>query len=437
MGKRLLLALFTISTLLLILGSALAKSGEIERLSVKVHRQVLSVLSTLSDEDEIRVLVRYPSKPGQRDLDEIVRRKGTIHRTFSRVATVAVKIKKIDLPLLDEDPESSSIEIDLPVKKSLDSSVPAIHADWVRKELGVTGKNIKVAVIDTGVDKGHPCLRGSVVKEKDFTGEGSDDQNGHGTHVASTISCVDKVYEGVAPDALIVNLKALNRQGTGYASDIMAAIEEAIVEKVDVISMSLGGEVSSCDGHDAFSEEVTNAVNAGIPVVVAAGNSGPKSGTINAPGCAEAPITVAACSDAGTIASFSSRGPTADGRSKPDICAPGVNITAADGLTEGFITFSGTSMATPHVAGIIALLKEAKPGLTPGEIKTLLISHTASKTAHENSTGKGFVDAYSLIAEVKGVKGGANMRIPRESTNKPKKKSSKNSKKHLTHLIFE
>ncbi len=428
MAKRLLLAFFIILILLVMPFSAMAKQEPIRTLSVKVHRQVMKVLSTLRDDDELRVLVRYPSKPGQQALDEIVKRKGTVHRTFSRVAAVAVKIRKADLALLDEDPESSSIEIDLPVKKSLDSSVPAIHADRVRKELGVTGKNIKVAVIDTGVDKGHPCLRGSVVAEKDFTGEGPDDQNGHGSHVASIISCVDQHYEGVAPDALIVNLKALNRQGTGYSSDIMAAIEEAIAEKVDVISMSLGGEVENCDGKDAFSEEVTNAVNVGIPVVVAAGNSGPKSGTINAPGCAEAPITVAACTDLGTIASFSSRGPTGDFRSKPDICAPGVNITAADGLTEGFITFSGTSMATPHVAGIIALLKEAKPGLTPDEIKTLLISHVAPKTAHDNSTGKGFVDAYSLVAEVKGKNGDTNIRIPRESTNKSRKKEKKSRK---------
>jgi len=195
-------------------------------------------------------------------------------------------------------------------------------------------------------------------------------------------------YKGVAPGAYLWNVKVLNRYGSGYESWIINGIEYAAYgpdgnpstgDEADIISMSLGG--LGTDGTDPMSQAVNDAVDQGVVVAVAAGNSGSSWYTIESPGVAEKVITVGASTKEDYLAYFSSRGPTIDFRVKPDVIAPGVNIVAprAGGTWMGYpindyyTRASGTSMATPHVAGAAALILEAN-SWTPDDVKNALIS---------------------------------------------------------------
>jgi serine protease AprX len=178
------------------------------------------------------------------------------------------------------------------------------------------------------------------------------------------------------------------------------------------------GTSTSSDGTDSTSLAVNNAYNSGIVVCVAAGNSGPAKYTIGSPGAADKALTVAAMADAGemgyNLAYFSSRGPTADGRTKPDIAAPGYNITAAEAnSTNGYIQHSGTSMATPFTAGTVALILDADSTLTPSQVVST-ITNTAEDWGTANKEidyGFGKLDCYEAIRTAGGFSG-TNITMP-------------------------
>lgn len=256
---------------------------------------------------------------------------------------------------------------------------------------GITGKGIKVAVVDTGVDLDHPGFaKGQILVNlaKSFVdGEAdADDGNGHGTHCAGTIG--SKEY-GVAPDCKIIPVKVLSKSGSGGWTGVMNGVQYAAECGADVMSMSLGGRASA--NGNVVETAVKNAIAAGVVCVIAAGNSGPSAKTIGTPGVVQEAITVGAINNAGTIASFSSRGVTVYNTEKPDIVAPGVNVPSL-WKNGGTNTISGTSMATPHVAGLVALILQAKPGITPAKVKALIMSKAFGK-AEANVYGKGCVDA--------------------------------------------
>jgi len=193
----------------------------------------------------------------------------------------------------------------------------------------------------------------------------------------------------------------LDQDGTGSASDLIEGLDWAVENDVDIVTLSLGAEVDECDGTSSLSEAVDNTVEEGITATVAAGNNGPDSETITAPGCAERGLTVGSSGD-GAISDFSSRGPTADGRVKPDLVAPGERITSLtnnDGESPQFATLSGTSMATPHVAGTVALLL-TEEDLTPAEVKNITTYTAEDLGAEENSQGAGRLDAYASYKEL-------------------------------------
>ncbi|MEU4244776.1 S8 family serine peptidase [Actinoplanes sp. NPDC026619] len=258
---------------------------------------------------------------------------------------------------------------------------------------GNTGEGVDVAVLDTGIDAGHPDLAGQIESSASFVpGEDVTDGHGHGTHVASTIAGTGAasggVERGVAPGADLEIGKVLDNGGAGYDSWIIAGMEWAARDrKAKVISMSLGGEPT--DGTDPLSEAVNElSAETGALFVIAAGNSGPSDTTVGTPGAADAALTVGAVDAADHLADFSSRGPRlVDSALKPEITAPGVDILAARaaGTTMGtpagdyYTTASGTSMATPHVAGAAALLAAQHTGWTGSQLKDALIS-TAKET---------------------------------------------------------
>jgi len=220
------------------------------------------------------------------------------------------------------------------------------------------------------------------------------------------------LFKGVAPGVQLLNGKVLSDYGYGYDSGIIAGIEWAVLSGADVISMSLGGWENICDGNDPLSEAVEKAWDMGTVVVIAAGNSGWWGDeTISTPGCARKVMTVGASSkyaQSEEIASFSSKGPTADGRIKPEILAPGLGIisTRAEGADMGYkytpyyTSASGTSMATPHIAGVAALLKQANTDLTPDELKTYIMNGAEDFKESVFAQGAGLVNAsksYDLL----------------------------------------
>lgn len=292
--------------------------------------------------------------------------------------------------------------LDGKVKATLSDTTTQIGAREVWKG-GNTGEGVDVAVLDTGVDTGHADLTGRIVATKSFVPtEPIDDVNGHGTHVASTIAGTGAASNGsergVAPGARLHIGKALDDTGSGQDSWVVAAMEWAARDqKAKVVSMSLGG--GPTDGTDPLSSAVNSlSAETGALFTIAAGNSS-RNFTIGAPGAADAALTVGAVDSQDTLAGFSSRGPrVGDSAVKPEITAPGVDVLAARSqfsAGEGaYTTMSGTSMATPHVAGVAALLAAAHPDWTGAELKDALAS-TAKPTLQHSpfEAGNGRVDA--------------------------------------------
>ncbi|MGW0936166.1 S8 family serine peptidase [Streptomyces sp. NPDC002666] len=286
------------------------------------------------------------------------------------------------------------------VEAALKDSVPQINAPQAWAE-GYDGKGIKVAVLDTGIDADHPDVKDRILETRSFVpGEEVDDKNGHGTHVASTIAgsgaASDGVNKGVAPAAGLLVGKVLSDGGSGADSGIIEAMEWAKAEGADVVSMSLGSSIPD-DGTDPMSQAV-NALSAdGGPLYVIAAGNAYGSGTIGSPGSADKALTIAAVDKQDGRADFSSMGPLVRSYGlKPDLSAPGVDINAAasqsvPGIEGMYQSMSGTSMATPHVAGAAAIVKERHPDWSGQRIKEALM--TSSKvlpayTPYEQGTGR-------------------------------------------------
>ncbi|MFD7446189.1 S8 family serine peptidase [Streptomyces sp. NPDC059909] len=294
------------------------------------------------------------------------------------------------------------IWLDGKVKAELADSVAQIGAPEAWKS-GDTGQGVDVAVLDTGVDADHPDLAGQVVAATSFDPDDDSpvDDHGHGTHVASTIvgtgAASGGKEKGVAPGARLHVGKVLNDVGSGQFSWILAGMEWAARDRhAKVVSMSLGGDPS--DGTDPLSQAVnTLSAETGALFVIAAGNNGPRI-PVSSPAVADAALAVAAVDSNDRLAAFSSRGPRIDGLVKPEISAPGVGVLAARSQHspgEGsYTTMSGTSMATPHVAGTAALVAAAHPDWTGQQIKDALVS-TAKATPDYSAfdAGGGRVDA--------------------------------------------
>ncbi|MFF6822993.1 S8 family serine peptidase [Streptomyces longwoodensis] len=272
---------------------------------------------------------------------------------------------------------------------------------------GLTGKGVTVAVLDTGVDLGHPDLADRVGVSRSFVeGEEVADRNGHGTHVTSTVggsgAASDGREKGVAPGAALAVGKVLGDQGSGSESQIIAGMEWAAREvRADVVSLSLGTTEPS-DGTDPMARAVdTLSAETGALFVVAAGNTGTPS-SIGSPGAADAALTVGAVDSADRPAPFTSAGPRhGDNALKPDLSAPGVDILAARSrLTDGsgpYTTLSGTSMAAPHVAGVAALLAEQHPDWSGARLKDALMSTSAPLDAPAYTVGAGRVSVPDAI----------------------------------------
>ncbi|WP_328557548.1 S8 family peptidase [Streptomyces sp. NBC_00358] len=276
----------------------------------------------------------------------------------------------------------SKIWLDGRVQARLQDSTAQIGAPAAWKA-GLDGKGVKVAVLDTGADSHHPDLAGRISGAASFVpGESTEDGHGHGTHTASTVggsgAASDGAEKGVAPGADLLIGKVLSNEGSGDDSWVIAGMEWAVDQGAKVVSMSLGGSEPT-DGTDPMSEALDRlSEKSGALFVVAAGNTGMEA-SMSAPGAADDALTVAAVDSEDGLADFSTRGPRyGDYALKPDIAAPGVDILAAkaggSAETGWYQTMSGTSMATPHVAGAAAILAEEHPDWTAPQLKDALMS---------------------------------------------------------------
>jgi subtilisin family serine protease len=261
-----------------------------------------------------------------------------------------------------------------------------------------TGNGVKVAVIDTGIDQDHPDLDANIASCVNFTSCTwrewwytrctCEDGSGHGTHVAGIIAGENNDFGvvGVAPDARIYALKALDSSGSGYLSDVIEALDWAISNHVNLVNMSLAtsSDVAS------FQDAVQRVNGAGIIQVAAGGNSGPGENTVTYPAKYPQVIAVSAIDENNNVPSWSSRGP------EIDLTAPGVSIysTYKGG---GYGTMSGTSMASPHVAGTVALRLEDHPGESPSTIEAILKANTDSLPFGPTLVGTGLVNAFKVI----------------------------------------
>ncbi|MER5362198.1 S8 family serine peptidase [Streptomyces sp. NPDC002785] len=296
--------------------------------------------------------------------------------------------------------------LDRKVQATLDKSTKQIGADlaWAA---GYDGKGTKVAVLDTGVDAEHPDLKGRIAASENFTdSDTTDDRQGHGTHTISTVggtgAASNGKKKGVAPGADLLAGKVLNDSGSGAESWIIAGMQWAVDQKADVVSMSLGSPTpTDCtDPMSVAAEEL--AQNKKTLFVIAAGNSGPTLNTVSSPGCAPSVLTVGAVDRDDSTAQFSSRGPVTGSHTlKPEIAAPGVAISAAAAGGRGvyaYRTMSGTSMATPHVAGAAAMVKQRHPDWTAQQIKAALVASAKSDIPGDvRETGGGRLDVKAAI----------------------------------------
>ncbi|TXS18688.1 S8 family serine peptidase [Streptomyces sp. wa22] len=332
-------------------------------------------------------------------------------RTLESVHGAALKADKDDARTFWSDISRTSkgrspangitkLWLDGKVEAALKDSVPQVNAPQAWAE-GFDGKGTTVAVLDTGIDATHPDVKDRITRSRSFVpGEEVVDENGHGTHVASTIAgsgaASDGVNKGVAPAADLIVGKVLSNEGSGADSGIIEAMEWAKAEGADVVSMSLGSSIPD-DGTDPMAQAVDALSADGGPLFVIAAGNAYGAGTIGSPGSAASALTIAAVDKQDGRAAFSSMGPLVRSYGlKPDLSAPGVDINAAasqsvPGIEGMYQSMSGTSMATPHVAGAAAVLKQRHPEWSGQRLKDALMSSSKllpDHTPYEQGTGR-------------------------------------------------
>ncbi|MEN1968119.1 S8 family peptidase [Lentibacillus sp. N15] len=361
---------------------------------------------------------------GVNDVSMSSRRKLRPLRSISSCST-KLSIHKIER-LLRQSQHIKKIHYDREIKTLLDVASPAVHSNQLR-QAGLTGKDVTIAVVDTGIYE-HEDLKGRITGFKDLVKNKKKpyDDNGHGTHCAGDAagdgSASNGKYQGPAPEANVVGVKVLNKMGAGSLSTVIEGIEWCIqnqsVYDINVLSLSIGSEAQQSAEDDPVVKAVEEAWNNGIVVCVAAGNEGPAKQTISSPGISPKIITVGAVDDKNTVdrsddrvAGFSSRGPTIDGLQKPDLVTPGVNIISLrspgsyldktePGARVGsdYFSLSGTSMATPLCAGVVAQFLQKEANLSPDQVKERFIKACDTIGQPPNVQGNGYLNAAKLLS---------------------------------------
>lgn len=357
---------------------------------------------------------------------EVPERKLSSIKGNSNIALISMDAEVSKLPMYDKILFKNSF---LSVGKNI-----AKHINAKKTVFSTTseGEGVTIAIIDTGISPHYDLIKphNRIVAFKDFLNNSlvPYDDDGHGTHVAGLaagngymfggsdiVQAVRSLYHekssslvclGPASKANIAALKALDANGNGNTSDILAAMQWVADNhrkyNIKVVNLSLGIDAANFDidgdGINDIDDPLVlgaNAlVNMGITIVVAAGNSGPMPGSITSPGTSPMVITVGSIDSQGEVPDFSSRGPTSDGSPKPDLIAPGMDILSLEaGTNKRYIRQSGTSMSAPVVAGAAACLHSSNPKITPAQVKAFLMSKAVpQKEIDRDAQGAGLLN---------------------------------------------
>lgn len=367
----------------------------------------------------IRVIIRCKENEMQACERTVEDAGASIVHEYPSINSLCVLVEKDKIGTLKTDTNIEHIEVDQEAhtlgfrsitmnKKDIESltsnqqipwGISKIRAPEVHKT-GNKGQNANVAVIDTGIDYNHEDLKANYKGGYNFIDNTANpyDNNGHGSHVSGIIAAADSDTGviGVAPEASIYALKVLDQNGSGSYSNIIAAIQWCIDNKISVINMSFGGS-----SYSKSLEDICNAANnAGILLIAAAGNSGSGNDTIGYPAKFNSVVAVGATDSNDKIAPFSSTGPDLE------ISAPGVTVlsTVPKGTCNlcdqsGYRNLSGTSMACPHVVGAAALVLSGNPNLTNSEIRNRINNNSVDlgSPGRDVEYGYGRVDAKTAV----------------------------------------
>jgi hypothetical protein len=360
--------------------------------------------------DRVRVIIGFQQQPGPNE-QALVRALGaTILHSYWLVPAIAAEVPQSALQALRNNPNVTNVDIDTQVYEidaELDASVGVKRiGSGVVHDGGNRGAGVRVCVIDSGVDYTHPDLSGSFEDGWDFVNDDSDpfDDRGHGTHVTGIVLARDNGFGvvGVAPEAQVLAYKILDQNGQGFIADAIAALQECILAGGRVTNSSFG---TQSDPGSTVKAAYDNAEALGLVNVAAAGNRTSLFGTcttIAFPARYSSVIAVTSTDSNDKIASTSCRGPEAE------LAAPGVNINStvptgscAYCASSGYRTLSGTSMASPHVAGVAALVVASdigdadEDGWINDEVRQRLqlTADDLGTAGRDSSYGYGLVDA--------------------------------------------
>lgn len=416
------------------------KTGKKSKKAPESSLQPLPDSKSRATSDEIqRVVVKCKAGQGQEECLSDIKASApegnvkVIHK-LKKAKAYAVSIKSDNLKNqigargfdLYDDPVRKPLHIEesIQVHRDLQSSsqstpygIDMVNAPSVWEQFGARGSGVKVCVLDTGLAAGHSDLTSS--KLSGYSGNEAvtpwdRDQSGHGTHVTGTIAAADnsRGVVGVAPDVEVYTVRVFDNRGFFFGSDVVAAAEACRDAGVDIISMSLGGPSYDQDELEIFEE----LYEQGIISIAASGNSGDTDYSF--PASYEVVISVAAVNSNRNVASFSTR------NNRVDVAAPGVNIRST--WNNGrYASISGTSMATPHVSGVIALMRSYKPSASPDEIVNALIAtaENPNTSGRDNSYGHGVVDALAAVGQLGDIPGNPedpeDPEIPENPPNNP------------------
>ncbi len=377
----------------------------------------------MSLDKKVQIILECNSEQAKKifEKDEI-----TLKYCLPAINSYVVELNESEIPILKDIDGLKAVYENTRITAQMNKARKILKTEKA-ESAGYTGNGITIAFLDTGIaplkDFTYPNNR--ILAFKDFVNNKTKpyDDNGHGTHVAG-ICCGNGTlsggkYKGIATNANIISLKTLNDKGSGNSSDVLAGIQwildNAKKYNIRIANLSIGTEPQLKD--DPLVKAVEVAWDRGIIITTAAGNNGPKTGTITSPGTSKKVITVGTANDnnfvniSGTnVINFSGRGPTRECVIKPDILAPGTDIISCmtptpyenekekiQEVDKNYMKLSGTSMSTPMIAGAIALLLEKYPKMTPDDVKYALKCCATDLNYPHNRQGWGMLDIENLI----------------------------------------